>query len=651
MLSQREQTLLFPTIKGLAMTSGYSTRLAKGQFGIIDKGADPTSLGSVVTTTFPTSPKNRLFELKLGAADLNVNRSQSNKAWSSVPFKLSEVVDISVTAPSLKVSVDSFILGYDGINDDSAIVLKNGDNEVIDITLSGEAIGMLGYSNSTVTVQLYLSAPLGDEAFTMHEIIENAVKEFKNIKLLGDVPITNYIKINPVNSENPASITGKDYTFYTLKIKDDGRFSDLALVQAQYPTQVVKKLDHDIDGYTTYVILAEAGTTLADYTATDVTLKDADCDGVPEVTSSSVDTAWVAGDTCTAVQKNYTIQLADDDCGSNKLAKLQAVYPELTILVDTPNQSQTITLTGTSGTANVTIGGVDYLATFASDLATTQANFVTAHKTAIESATGGTFTGTGATLTLVAPSTGFPIISVTNVTGDLAGTVAAVVGSGTATTGGCQTVYNTKVFTEVVCEECDPILRDLFIAEAPHDFEFVSWVEEPTVYSETAKMGIKVEGLYNIFAGSEEYRDDVPHIYSSTRISIANDAPGYVNENYNAGTNGRFKVKVLSIASEPEGLGMDLFALENYSRAFFTGTDRHEGNNYARYILGEESHLSPLKRYIQYMITIDTKRYAQSTDDSIIRYIVAVEVGRQATVETVINALATAVKLPTVSAY
>lgn len=650
MLSQREQNLLFPTIKGSAMVSGFSTRLAKGQFGIIDKGVNPTSLGSVVTTTFPTSPKNRLFELKLGAADLNVNRSQSNKSWSSIPFKLSEVVDISVTAPSLKVSVDSFIIGYDGINDDSAITLANGDNEVIDITLTGEAIGMLGYKSSSVTVKLYLSAPLGTEPFTMQEIIENAVKTFKEIKLLGGVPITDYIKINPVNSESPASVSGSDFTFYNLKIKDEGRFSDLGLVQAQYPTQVVKREDYD-GGFSTYVILAESGTVLADYTATDVALADANCDGEPEVTSTEVDTAWTEGETCTAIQKNFTIQLADDDCGQNKLAKLQATYPELVILVDTPNQSQTITLTGTSGTVNINIGGVDYLATFNTDLTTTQSDFVTAHKAAIELATGGTFTGTGATLTLVAPTETFPIITVTNATTDLAGTVAAKVGSGTEVTGGCQTLYNTKVFTDVVCEECSPILRDLFVAEAPHDFEFVSWVEETPVYSETAKMGIKVEGLYNIFAGSEEYRDEIPFMYNSTRISIANEYPTYVNENYNAGTNGRFEVKVLSIASEPEGLGMDLFVMEEYSRAFFTGTERHEGNNYARYILGEESHLDPLKRYIQYAITIDTKRYAQSTDDSIIRYIVTAEVGRQANVETIVNALATAAGLPTVSAY
>ena len=87
MASHAPQTLLFPTNKGGVMANGYSSRLAKGQFGIVDKGASPTALGNVVTNTFSATQKDRLFELRLGSPDLAVTRSQSNKAWSSVPFK------------------------------------------------------------------------------------------------------------------------------------------------------------------------------------------------------------------------------------------------------------------------------------------------------------------------------------------------------------------------------------------------------------------------------------------------------------------------------------------------------------------------------------------------------------------------------------
>lgn len=653
MASHAPQTLLFATNEGLVMTSGYSARLAKGQFGIVDKGANPSALGQAIVNSFPTTPKDRLFELRLGTADLSVNRSQTNKGYSSMPFKLSEVVDISVSAPLIGVKVDKMIIGYDGINADSAIVMANGDNEIIDITLSGEAIGMLGYADARVTVQLFLTAP-NEGAFTMHEIVEKGVQRLKEIKLKGGVPITEYIKIQPVNSENPVTVSGVDYTFYSVLVPDSGRHSDLAKVQAQYPLYDVKR-EEDSGNISKYIILAPAGTVLSAYVATTKTIADADCDGEPEVTTGTINYSWVAGDTCTAIAKNFTIQLADDVCGQDKLDALEAMYPDLNILIDTPTQVQTVNLTGTSGTANVTVGGVDYLATFATDLATTEGNFVTAHAAAILAATGATVTYAGGLITFTSPSGEMPIIVVANVSGNLAGTLGTLTGTGTAVTGvACQTVYRTQVFTDIVCEDCSPLLRDLFVAEAPFPFEMIYWVEEVPVYSDDALMGIYFEGLTNIFAGSEEYRDEIPFIYSSTRLSVANIAPGAVNESFNMGTNGRFKVKLLEIASDPSGLGKDLFDLEERTRVYMTGAKRHEGNNYARLILGEEALLKPLKQYILYSIKIKTDRFAQSWSGEVrenFNYLIAVEVGFNTNVETLVNALATAAGLPTVTAY
>lgn len=652
MASHAPQTILFATNNGSVMTDGYTGRLGKGQFGIVDKGVAPTALGQKVTNVFPTTPKDRLFELRLGTADLTVNRSQSNKSWSSMPFKLSEIVDISVSAPDVRSSVDEFIIGYDGINNSSAIVLANGDNEVIDITLSGEAIGMLGYTDAKVTVKLHLEAP-NTGAFTMHEIIEKAVERFKRMELRGGVPITNYINITPVNSTNPATVSGQDHTFYRLTIADAGNHSALGLVQAQYPAEIVKRESYDA-GMSVYVILAETGTVLANYTVSSIAILDADCDGEPEVTPTAVSTAWVLGDTCTAIAKNFTIQLADDQCGENKLTALQAAYPDLTILVDTPEQTQALTLTGTSGTANINVGGVDYLATFNTNLTTTADDFRVAHAAAILAATGAVVTDLAGVLTFTDSSSSFPIITVDNLTGNLSATIGALTGSGTPNAAACQTVYRTTVFSDVVCEECSPILRDLFEAVAPNPYEFVHWVQEPVVYDEDALMGIRVQGRFNIFAGSEEYRDEIPFIYSSTRISIANEAPGMVTESFNMGTNGRFAVKILSHATDPEGLGKDLRDLEERTRVYFTNEQRHVGNNYAKLVLGEESMLKALKPYIVYSIRVRTNRFAQSFSGEVVEqfnFLIAVEVGRNTAMEALVNALATAASLPTVAAY
>lgn len=85
-------------------------------------------------------------------------------------------------------------------------------------------------------------------------------------------------------------------------------------------------------------------------------------------------------------------------------------------------QVETVTLAGTVGTANVTMGGLTKLATFDTDLATTHAAFVSDHAAAY-AAVGITLTGT-VTLIFTATVAGVPF---------LAGTVVAVIAGLTGT--------------------------------------------------------------------------------------------------------------------------------------------------------------------------------------------------------------------------
>ena len=88
-------------------------------------------------------------------------------------------------------------------------------------------------------------------------------------------------------------------------------------------------------------------------------------------------------------------------------------------------QTNEVTLTGTSGTANISVNGVEYLATFNTNLTTTASDFVTSHATALDTA-GVIVTSNAAVLTFVSadPSVLFTITDAVNATGDLAGTEA-----------------------------------------------------------------------------------------------------------------------------------------------------------------------------------------------------------------------------------
>lgn len=98
----------------------------------------------------------------------------------------------------------------------------------------------------------------------------------------------------------------------------------------------------------------------------------------------------------------------------------------------TGNSSRAVTLTGTSGTANIVVGGTNYLATFTSNLTTSATNFVTSHGATLL-ALGITVTASSGVLTFVASTATFPTITVANVSGNLAGTIASV--SAISTTG------------------------------------------------------------------------------------------------------------------------------------------------------------------------------------------------------------------------
>lgn len=654
----------FMTIDGLAMRNGRSLQLAMGQFGVVDMEAAPNRQGQVVTDTF-TGLSNRKFELRMGVAPLTATRSQSDKALSTPPFKLSEVVGLAVDAPRKKgMQVDHFIAGYNGIDPSTAITLNNGDNETIDITIEGDAIGLLGYAEGHTTLKLYLEAP-NTGTFTNQEIVERAVEEFNRKTLVGGIPVTTYIEATPTNSLN-STLTGTPYTYFNLLVPDNGDYTSLAHVQAQYPAYTVERTEY-IGGYSTYTILAPTATTLVDFTVEGGAVL-ADCDECPAgftadgdlcVSDQELTYEWAAGDNCFAQSETYTITLGDDECGNNRLSELQAAYPDLTIAVGTvatANSQRTVTLTGTSGTANISVGGTNYLATFATNLTTTAANFVTANAAALLADKQVVVTANAGVLTFRHATTGFPAITITNATTNLAGTLGAVTVVNANVTGGCMTSYTTSVITNVQCTDCSPLYNGLFVSEAPAPFDMIDWTKAPKVYDANALMGISFKTKTTIVAGDETFRDQLPFIAQPIKISsVAAGYPsGDTTFSYNQGNRERIPVKMVNRAEETENWGGQFYDWEDRSRVHFEGRQRLEGNNYGKYLLGQESHLKPTAQYIDYVLSVRRVNLAQSFSGEKVenfQFHVLVEVGRHQDIEAILNAIATEVGLPTVQAY
>lgn len=718
------------TLNGNVRTSGGAKNLAKGQFTIV-KSASATANGAEVVSNFAGLPKSTVFEMRLGKHKIpNTRTAQNSVAYKSETFKLSDVVGVKANFPKFtKQTFDELLVGYDGINSDTAITLAEGQTTVLDIKLSGEYVGFIT-GNCSYSFKMNFGREVGE---TNQEAILRLVERIKEQEFPQGVSILDAVEITPIDSSRDA-LQGTSWVFSNLMVTDNGDSNDLGEVQAQYPTYNVVRTDRS-NGVSTYTILHPSTASLSDFSQTvPKYLKDCeDCasgydavtqDGVvylvkleddgtdqtalvddlpgfvtdtvvkkgneggvgtytvivdDELTSAEIasyvatagikstatieklgtvrevcyddtetTTAWTTGESCYANVDTYTIQLKDDDCDGSVLAELQAEYPNLVIEEGeaSGDASQTITLTGTSGTANVNIDGTNYLATFNSDLDTTASDFVTAHAATILAATGLVVTAGTASIILTGEASDFPSgTSVTNVSGDLAGTVASIDYEVSASTGGCQRVYSTQVITDVVCSECDPIFLENFTSEAPKSFNFTEWkLLEPT-YDENALMGIRLKGKPFIMVPTEETRDQIPFYETSTRIEVAG---GYVEETSNSFEpifSDIFNVKRLSRAQDRDNLGGYLMDIEDASRYYFDGETRHKDNLFAKAVLGEESVLEFQKQYVSYEVEILDNKRSQGvgrSSDMGTSYIVWAPFGEHEALEDYVNSLAVA---------
>jgi len=627
------------TLNGNVMTSGGSINLAKGQLGIFDIRQKSIN-GLTAISDFSSAGAKDQFQIKVGNNTFANARTSSNKNKETRPFKLSEVKDLQVFSPNANKKVDKFLVGYDGINASSALTFEQGVEEIMSIKLEGGIIDLLGYQNGCTMLNVHFEKESADQ--TNQEIVEKAVKRLKDDLLKEQIPVTDAIKVSVINSENPASIgEGIAHTFYNLSVVDAGESNALAEVQAQFGTSVVRSSRTDLTSVYT-VLLPTADGAPADFD--------------PE---TGADISWIAGETCNAISEVYTIQLADTETQGDRLEELQAAFPELTITIAQGGvATQTlVTLTGTDGTANINVAGVDYLTTFTTNLTTSAANFVTTHATALAEV-GVVVTSNAAVLTFVEEDENPVAITVTNATDSLDGTVAdstEIVGN---LGGGCQTVYQTTVTSNVVCEDCDPILRDSFETEAPQEFDFISWQTVEPVYSATALMGIKIEGKETINVPSELLRDGVPFLNNSVRVSVAGGFRSSVYNSFTEGSGDRFKVKVLQRAEDLENLGGNLWELEDMGFTYFNGYPRHRSadghqNEWIKAVMGEESVLKGNTQYIVYALSVQPKSHSQGFAgllEESFQYMILVEVGKQAGIEALLNDLATNAGIDTVSA-
>ena len=247
-------------LEGLVKTSGGAKNLAKGQFAIVTDKA--TTDGLKVVSDFAGLPKDAPIKFRVGRHKLPSNlRTPYASNYETSWFTAKDIVSIKANFPKFtKRTFDELIVGYDGINADTAITLLEGQSTVLDIIVSGDPVSVHTQEDEHM-VKVHFGKQVGE---TDQEVVNRVVKTLKDYKLPGSRKLTDLIDIKVIDSSREP-LSGTPYVFSTLNVADGGDSNALALVQAQYSYQVVRTGRNTSTNSSEYTILHPATVTLANY--------------------------------------------------------------------------------------------------------------------------------------------------------------------------------------------------------------------------------------------------------------------------------------------------------------------------------------------------------------------------------------------------
>ena len=156
------------------LEDGYDGNLAKGQLAVV-KNKAVKGRGKEVISDFDGMTQKDLIALEIGEVT-----TPSKQRTVEVPYKstgffpIGSIVDIKAYAPSnVTLKVDHLEIGYDGINDSTALFIPEGKSAVMDIVVEGLVASMFfGQESYIIQKRAYRA-----EGESMQEVVRRLVKE------------------------------------------------------------------------------------------------------------------------------------------------------------------------------------------------------------------------------------------------------------------------------------------------------------------------------------------------------------------------------------------------------------------------------------------------------------------------------------------
>jgi hypothetical protein len=240
-------------------TSGGSLELVDGQIALT-KEKSGTAKGQLVVPNLSGASKKDEFKIQVGTGRKSEAGNITNKNFATVPFTKDEVLDVTYSA-ALAPTYASVTLGYNGVAG-TGFALKEKQATTVSLSLTGDALGYLGYSGARADLQFSIFAGNPDDctncaepcsSVSCKDITSNLVERIRNHELRAgsssgtgaSVKVSDIIDVIPTFSCAPVKTPTATATYYTLTINDGGTQEDLAVVAQSYPTQVVNRLSRE----------------------------------------------------------------------------------------------------------------------------------------------------------------------------------------------------------------------------------------------------------------------------------------------------------------------------------------------------------------------------------------------------------------------
>ena len=475
------------------------------------------------------------------------------------------------------------------------------------------------------------------------KVVENAIEVFKQFKLRGSVPVTDYVEITPIRSCTQTEVE-TPYTFYQLTLCDTGDASALSLVRQQYPGLHIERVKRE-GAISTYELLQPSS------------------EGAPEKFKQSLPSLIKGCKDCpsgyTATESGFVYAISIEDSGIDKTSVVESL----------PNY-----VSGTTLKADGQENGVGFYTVVLSKKLTQQEvkDFVDANVTStIEYVNTVEAVCKNPTITEISWKVGsqlnlterefyidLPDLNCEGLTDRLEELQTAypqLTIQLEGTKGGCQTRYKTKVKTNLRGPVCDPIFLDAYKAETPLPYDNRSWKAVETSTSNSSCLcGFKLKGkLMQIFP-TESVVDDLAFVEDSVKIRVSGGWISEVREGIGRIEDKPFNVEYITFAQKRTHLGYGLVNFENQSRTHFSGNVNIKYSNMQKFLHGVRTNIDYEAQYVDYAVILRRNQFAQGmsqTHNQITTFHIQVEVGRQEKIEELLNSLAAQAGIKGVKAF